>query len=148
MNLQLFSGLRYFNLHTHNIKEVTYKVIVMIAFISMVFLCTYWFIESALETIDGVSNGLDKIVFDKGAFYLLGAAIGLVDLIWIMTYQGILKKALDSKVTLIFSRVAAVSLVVAFSLPVVCLYSLSRRYSIWIMKSVRQKVILGFTFQK
>jgi len=93
---------------------------VMIAFISMVFLCIFWFIESALETIDGVSNGLDKIVFDKGAFYLLGAAIGLVDLIWIMTYQGILKKALNSKVTIIFSRVAAASLVVAFTLPVVC----------------------------
>ena len=104
---------------SNNLKEVAYKVVVMIVFILMVLFCIYSFSISVFETTHGILSNSEKIIFDKGAFYLLGAAIGLIDLIWIMVYQGVLKKALTNKAAQIFSRIAASSLVIAFALPVV-----------------------------
>jgi len=65
-------------------KEVAYKIIVMASFILIVAFCIYNFIFSVFETSNGILHGLEKINFDKGSFYLFGAAIGMIDLIWIM----------------------------------------------------------------
>ena len=89
----------------------------MASFISMIAFCIYIFLSSVSETLQAILGGLNKINFDKGAFYLLGVAVGLIDLIWLMVYQGILKRPLNDRVTRIFSRVAIISLITTFSLP-------------------------------
>ena len=81
--------------------------------------CVYSFGAALFETVSAISHGSVHIVFDQGAFYLLGATIGLLALIWIMIYQGILMRELTEKVTSWFSRIAVAGILTAFILPIV-----------------------------
>jgi len=104
---------------TEFFKEVVYKILVMTSFTLIVLFCIYNFLFSVLETSNGILSSLDRINFNKGSFYLFGVALGLIDLMWIMVYQGILKRALNEKVTKMFSRIAIISLITTFTLPII-----------------------------
>jgi hypothetical protein len=104
---------------TELFKEVAYKILVMASFTLIVLFCIYNFLFSVLETSNGILNNLEKINFNKGSFYLFGVAVGLIDLMWIMVYQGVLKRALTKKVTKLFSRIAIISLITTFTLPII-----------------------------
>ena len=106
-------------MNTQFFKEVTYKLLVLASFILIVLFCIYNFGLSVLETSNGILSSSDKINFNKGSFYLFGVAVGLIDLMWIMVYQGVLKRSLSEKVTKLFSRIAIISLITTFTLPII-----------------------------
>lgn len=101
------------------IKEIAFKITVMICFCAITVFCAYSFGAALFETISAISHDSVRIIFDQGAFYLLGATIGLLALIWIMIYQGILMRELTEKVTSWFSRIAVAGILTAFILPIV-----------------------------
>ncbi len=97
----------------------TYKITVMTCFCAITVFSAYSFGAALFEIVSTISNESVRVIFDKGAFYLLGATIGLLALIWIMLYQGILMKELTAKVTSWFSRIAVAGILTAFILPVI-----------------------------
>jgi hypothetical protein len=99
--------------------NLTYKITVMTCFCAITVFCTYSFGAALFETISAISHDSVRVVFDQGAFYLLGATIGLLALIWIMIYQGILMRELTEKVTSWFSKIAVAGILTAFILPIV-----------------------------
>jgi len=99
--------------------NLTYKITVMTCFCAITVFCAYSFGAALFETVSAISHDSARIVFDQGAFYLLGATIGLLALIWIMIYQGILMRELTEKVTSWFSRIAVAGILTAFILPIV-----------------------------
>jgi hypothetical protein len=106
-------------LKLQRIKEIAYKITVMTCFCAITVFCAYSFGAALFETISAISHDSVRVVFDQGAFYLLGATIGLLALIWIMIYQGILMKELTEKVTSWFSKIAVTGILTAFILPVI-----------------------------
>lgn len=107
-------------------KEVLFKTIVLMLFFAGMVWSIYAFMSALLDATLAISAGAERIVFDKGAFYLLGAASGLADLLFIMVYQGVLKKELSARVTKWFSRVAVLSILVAVILPTASHLTISR----------------------
>lgn len=101
------------------VKEVAYKVLVLASFTLILIFCIYNFGLSVIETSGGILNNLEKIHFNKGSFYLFGVTLGLMDLMWIMVYQGVFKRSLSEKVIKLFSRVAIISLITTFTLPII-----------------------------
>ena len=70
--------------------HLIYKITVMTCFCAITVFCAYSFGAALFATVSAISHDSLRVVFDQGAFYLLGATIGLLALIWIMIYQGIL----------------------------------------------------------
>lgn len=99
--------------------HLIYKITVMTCFCAITVFCAYSFGTALFATVSAISHDSLRVVFDQGAFYLLGATIGLLALIWIMIYQGILMRELTKKVTSCFSRIAVTGILTAFILPVV-----------------------------
>jgi len=106
-------------LKLQRIKEIAYKITVMTCFCAITVFSAYSFGAALFETVSTISNESVRVIFDKGAFYLLGATIGLLALIWIMIYQGILMRELTKKVTNWFSKIAVAGILAAFILPVI-----------------------------
>jgi hypothetical protein len=106
-------------LKLQRIKEIAFKITVMTCFCAITVFCAYSFGTALFATVSAISHDSVRVVFDQGAFYLLGATIGLLALIWIMIYQGILMKELTEKLTSWFSRIAVSGMLTAFILPVV-----------------------------
>jgi hypothetical protein len=106
-------------LKLQRIKEIAFKITVMTCFCAITVFCAYSFGTALFATVSAISHDSVRVVFDQGAFYLLGATIGLLALIWIMIYQGILMRELTEKVTSWFSRIAVSGMLTAFILPVV-----------------------------
>tara|TARA_B110001454_G_C12548505_1_gene362504 strand:- start:66 stop:503 length:438 start_codon:yes stop_codon:yes gene_type:complete len=99
--------------------NLTYKITVMTCFCAITVFSAYSFGAALFETVSAITHDSVRVAFDQGAFYLLGATIGLLALIFIMIYQGILMRELTKKVTNWFSRIAVVGIFTAFILPVV-----------------------------
>tara|TARA_R110001583_G_scaffold148791_1_gene300661 strand:- start:85 stop:522 length:438 start_codon:yes stop_codon:yes gene_type:complete len=99
--------------------HLIYKITVMTCFCAITVFCAYGFGTALFATVSAISHDSLRVVFDQGAFYLLGATIGLLALIWIMIYQGILMRELTKKLTSWFSRIAVTGILTAFILPVV-----------------------------
>lgn len=91
----------------------------MTCFFAITVFSAYSFGAALFGTVSAISNDSERVIFDQGAFYLLGATIGLLALIWIMIYQGILMRELTKKVTNWFSKIAVAGILTAFILPVV-----------------------------
>tara|TARA_B110001454_G_C12427342_1_gene312030 strand:+ start:69 stop:536 length:468 start_codon:yes stop_codon:yes gene_type:complete len=106
-------------LKLQRIKEIAFKVTVMTCFFAITIFSAYSFGAALFETVSAISHDSVRVVYDQGAFYLLGATIGLLDLIWIMIYQGILMRELTKKVTNWFSKIAVAGILAAFILPVI-----------------------------
>jgi hypothetical protein len=106
-------------LKLQRIKEIAFKITVMTCFCAITVFCAYSFGTALFATVSAISHDSVRVVFDQGAFYLLGATIGLLALIWIMIYQGILMKELTEKLTSWFSRIAVSGMLTVFILPVV-----------------------------
>ncbi len=68
----------------------------------------------------------NHISFDKGAFYLLGAGVGLSALIFAGIYESCLGKVLSKKTSSRITKVALAGLLVMFSLPHVMHYLADR----------------------
>ena len=68
----------------------------------------------------------DHISFDKGAFYLLGAGVGLSALIIAGIYESCLGKILSKKVSGIITKAALVGFLTMFALPHVAHYLTDR----------------------
>jgi hypothetical protein len=92
---------------------------VMTCFCAITVFCAYSFGAALFEKVSAISHSSVRVFFDQGAFYLLGATIGLLALIWIMIYQGILMRELTEKVTSWFSRIAVTVILTAFILSVI-----------------------------
>ena len=99
--------------------HLIYKITVMTYFCAITVFSAYSFGAALFETVSAISHGSVRVVFDQGAFYLLVATIGLLALIWIMIYQGILMRELTANVSSWFSRISAIDILTAFILPVV-----------------------------
>jgi hypothetical protein len=79
------------------IKEITFKITVMTCFFAITVFSAYSFGAALFGTVSAISNDSERVIFDQGAFYLLGATIGLLALIWIMIYQGIIMRELTKR---------------------------------------------------
>jgi len=116
-------------------KEVLFKAIVLFTFIVMALGCFYGFLNASLGMLNQILQSNDLVIFNKGAFYLLGVTLGLGVLVFVMVYQGVLKKELTASFSRWFSRIAVFSVLLIVVLPVVSHflvepYLLSRDYRV------------------
>jgi hypothetical protein len=84
--------------------------------------CFVWFAWSAYSIVDSISSKADVVYFDKGSLYMLGAGIGLASLTLAILYEGILRRNLTSKITMVITRSALIGVSLMFILPHVLHY--------------------------
>lgn len=85
--------------------------------ISMSLGALFWFVLTAIDTVQQLLLSLPGISFNKGSFYLLGVAIGLGALVTFMIIEVWNKKPPSDRVTQLVTRVAISGVVIMFLLP-------------------------------
>ena len=83
-----------------------------------------WFCLTATDVVQQVFAKSDSVTFDKGVFYLLGAAIGSALLSAGGVYEGILGNVLTDRLTGFFTKAMIGAVALAFILPHVVHYAL------------------------
>ena len=76
-----------------------------------------YFLFEAINVLSKLLSLPDYISFDKGAFYLLGASIGLAVLIYAAVYESCLGKTLGDKHARQITKVAISGIIIMFALP-------------------------------
>ena len=74
-----------------------------------------WFVYRIYALLK--SSGDEIVIFDKGSYYLLGVAIGMLALAFVVIWEQWLLRPLSRRITKIFSGLAVASLVTLLAVP-------------------------------
>jgi hypothetical protein len=85
-----------------------------------------WFFINLYGTINSLLLKLEIINFNKGVFYMLGVALGLAILAFVLVQEYWFDKPITDKMAKVYTKIAVFSVVVMFLLPQVIHFGLDK----------------------
>lgn len=100
-----------------NDSPVTVRVVGLVWFFAMAFGALFFFGYSFVEMLESIKELSDKIIFERGIYYLPGVGLVLLALSAVGLYEMITKKIPSDRITKVFTRFSIFSVVIIFLLP-------------------------------